>query len=84
MLKASAPTKDGGTLVILGLSHENVRRMREQDNPVLVDLDDLNVPGVKVMIFVGETEESMTREMMSLIGPDTNVTVDERLYGGND
>lgn len=65
MLKAvmSGPRKDTGEhvhTILLGLSDENLRRVRE-GMPILVDGRDLEVPGVDVVIFSGRTEDSMKR-----------------------
>jgi hypothetical protein len=53
--------KSDGTAVntvFLGLSDENLRRLRE-DMPIYVDGRDVKVPDVDVVIFHGRTEESM-------------------------
>lgn len=83
MFRGGAVTADGQTLVIFGLSKENIRRI-QADEPIMVELEQWNLPGVKVMIFAGDTEESMATELAALIGPDTKVSVDDRLFKGGD
>jgi hypothetical protein len=83
MLKMHAGgTKDDGKpfhLVILGLSHMNLARLKE-GKPIDIDATDVGLPeGTRIMIFSGETEQSMARELQALIGPDTKVHIDPRL-----
>ena len=70
MIKLAGETEKG-PLFILGLSHANLDRMRA-GQPVKVDLTELGYSG-DVVIFTGETEESMAEEMRELIGPKTVV-----------
>jgi hypothetical protein len=63
MIKAK--TKD---TIILGLSDENIKRLQNNE-PILFDLDILEIkpeelPGMKVLIFNGRTEESMYESML--------------------
>jgi hypothetical protein len=62
MIKFAATTKDGTTLITLGLSEGNLENLRE-NKPILVDLGLLGVPGVQVMIMWGETEQAMMDEL---------------------
>jgi hypothetical protein len=60
-------------LFVIGLSAENRRRM-ENGRPIFMTRAShgMAVPaGVKVVIFAGETEDSMREQMSSLIGPST-------------
>lgn len=83
MLKLAATTKDGKKLVGLGLSAENVARLVMGDEIVL-DLDEFGLPGAQLLLFAGQTEEGMAAGLSELIGPDTKLHVDERLYRGSD
>jgi hypothetical protein len=68
MLKMKAKT-DNGDIVIFGLSNENIKRMK-QNKPMLIDLKELGIPGVKIMIFTGETEDKMFEDLKELIRPE--------------
>ena len=73
MVIARAALKDGDELLILGLSRENRRRL-EDGKPIDVSRETHGVSmpkGLKIMIFAGETEESMRQELAELIGPAT-------------
>lgn len=82
MLKMHAGgDKDGKPfhLVILGLSHMNLAKLKE-GKPIDIDGTEVGLPaGFRIIIFSGETEQKMAREMESLIGPDTKVEIDPRL-----
>lgn len=82
MLKmAAGGTKDGKPfhLVILGLSHTNLARLKE-GRPIKFDGAEVGLPeGTEILIFSGETEQSMAREMQEFIGPQTRVNIDPRL-----
>ena len=62
------------TVVGLGLSHENLWRLKD-GQPVVVRLADLGFEGSphEVLIFAGETEAAIIDrfEARGLIGPDT-------------
>ena len=64
---------DDHTLIGLGLSEMNIQRLKE-GKPIL----NKNVPGYHIMIFYGETEEDMQRELQAFIGPNTQVKEDGR------
>jgi hypothetical protein len=75
MFIASAILDDNKTLLVLGLSAENRRRLAEGQP---IDLSrathGMAIPaGLKIMIFAGETEETMREQMTALIGPTTIV-----------
>jgi hypothetical protein len=71
MIKAKATGKDK-TIVILGLSHENLKRLKAK-NPIHINLADIDIPGYEIFIFAGETEEKIAEEMKEFIGPDTKI-----------
>lgn len=64
-------------LVILGLSHENLRRLKAQ-YPIKFDGAEIGLEDTEIVIFAGETERSMGREIAALVGPDTVVRIDPR------
>jgi hypothetical protein len=75
MFIASAHLDTGDHLLVLGLSAENRRRLAD-GRPI--DLSRVThgmaIPaGLRIMIFAGETEESMGHQMADLIGPTTVV-----------
>lgn len=64
------PTKEV-TFIILGLSAENVRRLKA-GQPVHVDGRQIEMPDVDVILFAGDTEASMTADLVRM-GVDPNV-----------
>lgn len=71
MLLARATTVRGDDLLIIGLSKENRRRL---DAGQPIDVHGTAVPhALHIVIFAGETEESMQRELGDLIGRETVV-----------
>lgn len=66
----------GNRTVVLGLSYQNLVRLRD-DRPILVDLAELGLPGIRVMIFSGPTEEQMEAVLEPLLQ-------DARRIGPND
>lgn len=62
MIKFRSTTKDARPFYGLGLSHENVKRLMA-GKPIVVNLADLGGYG-DVVVFVGETEESMAEEVL--------------------
>lgn len=79
MLKASAESRDGRNLVVLGLSQNNVDRLVAGE-PILMDLAEFGAD-TRLLIFAGSTEEQMTEEFRSMLGPSTQVEMDPRLFG---
>ena len=74
-------TKNGKPveLMIIGLSHANLARLKK-GQPISCSGAHFGLSGdIEVMIFAGETEQSMARELEALIGPATNVSIDPRL-----
>jgi hypothetical protein len=81
MLKMYADGERDGKpvhLVVIGLSHRNLAALKD-GRPIPIDGAEVGVPGVEVLIFSGETEQAMAREMQELIGPATKVHIDPRL-----
>lgn len=75
MFMASAVLDEGNQLLVLGLSARNLELLKA-GRPI--DLSrashGMAIPaGLKIVIFAGETEESMREQMSNLIGPTTVV-----------
>lgn len=64
MIKAIGTSKSGQTTVFLGLSRTNTERLM-MGQPIPVRLRNLNsnLPDIQILIFGGETEESMVEEL---------------------
>lgn len=80
MLKAALKTKSGRSLVILGLSHVNLQRLKE-GKAIKIDGNELGI-SVDISIFSGETEQTMAKDIAEFIGPQTEVKIDRRLTDG--
>jgi hypothetical protein len=81
MLKMVADATRGPrkiTLVMLGLSHNNLDNLKA-GKPITVKGEDVNLPGAEILIFAGKDERTMQRELQELIGPKTQVHIDPRL-----
>lgn len=59
-----------GNMLILGLSHENLDRLKA-DQPIKFNLKELNMGDVEVMIFAAKDESTMINLMYDGIGPNT-------------
>lgn len=80
MLKAGAHGKHDGRdvkIVLLGLSKVNITRL-QAGQPITFAGEDVGLPGVEFLIFSGDTEASMARQLEELIGPATDVRMDPR------
>ena len=80
MIKATAQSRDGKTILVLGLSFANLDRMRAHpgDDHITIKGEDVGLP-VDVMLFAGETEAHLAQTLQSMIGPQTKVTTSDRL-----
>jgi hypothetical protein len=66
-------------LVILGLSHGNLDNLRG-GLPIRITGDTVRLdPDIEIMIFAGENERMMAREVAKFVGPETEVKIDPRL-----
>ena len=83
MLKmyAKSASPDEPDILVLGLSFGNLERFRAQplDTFIPIQVADLGGPPLKVVILSGRTEAEMADAMKDLIGPETAVTVSDRL-----
>ena len=61
---------DKETLVGFGLSEENIKALKE-GKPISIDMSEMGIKDTRVMIFYGETEEDMEKELSSFINPET-------------
>jgi hypothetical protein len=82
MLKMVAKgDRDGKAVrvVMLGLSHENLRRLTD-GRPIKFNGSTVRLPDdIEFVIFAGNGERAMQREMIDLVGPETAVKIDSRL-----
>lgn len=51
-------------LVILGLSKINIERL-QSGMPISINLKDLGLPDQPIVIFTGDTEKTMAKEMLA-------------------
>lgn len=70
--------RDGVPLIGLGLSRENLKRLKD-GQPIVVHLADLNLPPGQILIFYGTTEAAMAKTLLPHIGEDTIVYGTETL-----
>lgn len=78
MMIAFAQLDSEQQLLVLGLSHANLDRL-SQGEPVCISREThgLAVPvGLKIMIFTGDTEDTMRDQLAGLFGPAT--VIDQR------
>lgn len=62
MIKALLKGEGQEDILILGLSDENVRRLKK-GNPIGFNLSEVGLSPTKVFIIQGETEQSMKEEL---------------------
>jgi hypothetical protein len=78
MIKAAARAADGRHVLLIGLSEENVTRLRA-GQPIAFDLDQLQVPkGAEVghvALFYGATEADCLEALRPLLGDRTDVRI---------
>lgn len=81
MIKAAVrDPKTGRTLLMIGLSFGNLDRFRKKpgDTYIKVNGKELDLP-TDVLIFSGKTEAHLADMMSELIGPETKVTISDKL-----
>lgn len=78
MLKMRTTLSDGRELLIFGLSRINLDRLKA-DQPIAFRGDTVGLPGLEIMIFAGETEQSMARDLAEFVGPNTRVSISKRV-----
>lgn len=62
MVKMTATTGDGRTIVIVGMSQANVDRIKAGE-PLVWELKDVGIPSVIVTVMFVETEDAIAEEM---------------------
>ena len=74
MIKFLIDRADGKKVIGLALSEQNVIRLKN-DEPIVTDLDQLNMLNVDVIIFYGETEEKIVNKLIEhgLITSETQI-----------
>lgn len=70
MIKALMHTTAGERIVLLGLSAENMTRLMA-DEPIPIDLADLDLPRQRIIIVGAATEEAITESLRAYLGPNT-------------
>lgn len=84
MLKMIGKGKRGDQdidLIVFGLSQGNLDRLKE-GRPITFPGEQIGLANVEFIIFSGETEQSMARELADLVGPETNVKIDPKVSDG--
>lgn len=65
--------------IILGLSHKNLD-MLKKNYPIRFDSSEIGLPpGTEILIFAGDTEQSMAQSVEKFVGPKTKVYVSPKL-----
>lgn len=76
MVKAKAMGKDGRAMILMGISQNNVDRLRE-GQPIYFDPASLKIePGTAIggiTLFYGKDDGELVRTIHTLIGPQTEV-----------
>jgi len=73
MIKFTTHHPDGKLVIGLGLSHVNLKRLKE-GQPIVFDLKELGLTlNAEVFVFAGKTEASMQKDLGQYIGPETVV-----------
>lgn len=79
MIKACMKLKDGGEIVVIGLSYANLDRLRTDGLDGFIKIERADGFPVEIVITAAETEHAMMDFFGRFIGPDTKVKIDERL-----
>lgn len=72
MIKFTAKTADGGKLVGIGLSHENLKRLKD-NSPIRFKGEAIGLPDLDFLIFSGKSEEAMAKWLAPGITAETIV-----------
>ena len=70
MIKFTATTPDKRKLLCVGLSHANLKRLKD-DQPIRFKGEDVGLPDQDFLIFFGETEESLAAQIAPWITAET-------------
>jgi hypothetical protein len=71
MIKATMQTNEGKNIVLLGLSKENLERLKE-GKPIHINGSELGIAN-DILIMYGETEAHIYKELQPMIGENTRV-----------
>jgi hypothetical protein len=77
VIRAGAPTSDGGQLVLLGITPARLRDLKD-GQPIYVECDDLGLPRVRIVLVFGQTERAIIAEMRAA-GAELPDSVDQGL-----
>lgn len=78
MIRIMFTEKSGDNTLLIGLSHANLTRLREQGLAGFVKID-LDKPVHKVLVTAASTELEMMASLQEFIGPNTELTIDPKL-----
>ena len=59
--------KNNEEMIVLGLNKENIKRL-QKGQPIMFNLAELGIEGMNMLIFTGDTEESMAKDLMDITG----------------
>lgn len=81
MIKAAAKSADGKDVLLIGLSHANLDRLRADGLNGGIRIEATDDWPVTIFITAGTTEREIADAMIGadLIGPETKVTIDPKL-----
>jgi len=80
MVKITAKGKDGRNVVVLGLSHRNLDKLRADGLNGFIKVIGAEI-GIDcdILITAAETEAAIAEGFKDMIGPQTDVKVSDRL-----
>ena len=83
MIKALGATDDETPVYVLGLSDENILRLRSH-KPIRVKLEEMGGPpgSGEVMICWGKTDSDLVEYVAPTMGPDTTLTLEAVVVPG--
>lgn len=67
MIKATTQRLDGAPVLIMGLSNENLRRLRE-GQPVAFPAESIGLPPMDIVIYYAPTEEQAEALLCEMFG----------------
>ena len=80
MIKATATSADGRKLVLLGLSHSNLDKLRADGLKGFIRVDGKEM-GIDcdIMITADVDEHALAQALARYVGPDTKVHISDKL-----
>lgn len=70
MIKFTAGGLGDSLLLGFGLSRGNINQL-VKGHPIKADLKELGLENTTILIFFGETEEQMQKDLAKMLGPST-------------